>query len=137
MSMTDTQAIGSKFIDFVTKGEIDDMGIFASDFVYHNPNGDTFDLESSAGTVKAFFEAIPDHETTIEDSIVDGNKLVYRWTTRGHQLGVMQGLPPTGKALAIIGVTIIRVENGQIAEVWDYVDLLGVLQQLGVVPKPG
>jgi predicted ester cyclase len=49
----------------------------------------------------------------------------------------MQGLPPTGKEVAIIGVTIIRLADDKIAEVWDYVDLLGLLQQLGAIPTGG
>ncbi len=134
-AVADARSIGQKFIDFTTKGQIDDLSVFSPNFVYHNPNGDLFNLEDSIGTMKSFFAAIPDHDTTIEDEVATDDMLVYRWTTRGHQLGVMQGLPPTGKPVAIIGATFIRIEDGKIAEVWDYVDLLGLLQQLGVVPK--
>jgi steroid delta-isomerase-like uncharacterized protein len=137
MTMVDSHNIAQKFVDFVTEGQLDDPSIFSPDFVYHNPNGVEFDLASSAETVKAFFAAIPDHKTTIEDQLSDGDKFAYRWTTRGHQLGVMQGLPPTGKEVAIIGVTIIRLADDKIAEVWDYVDLLGLLQQLGAIPQAG
>jgi hypothetical protein len=31
---------------------------------------------------------------------------------------------------------VLRVRDGLIAEAWDEVDMLGVLQQLGAVPSP-
>jgi len=35
------------------------------------------------------------------------------------------------------GITIVRVANGKIVEQWQEVDLLGLMQQLGVIPSMG
>jgi predicted ester cyclase len=45
-------------------------------------------------------------------------------------------MPPSGKALAFTGTTIVRMQDGKIVERWANVDELGLLQQLGVVPPP-
>ena len=47
------------------------------------------------------------------------------------------GIPATGKTVAVPGVEIDRVVNGQIIEHWLVVDQMGLLQQLGAIPAPG
>jgi predicted ester cyclase len=47
------------------------------------------------------------------------------------------GIAPTGKQVAVAGLTISRVENGRVVEEWTNWDTLGMLQQLGAIPAPG
>jgi predicted ester cyclase len=47
------------------------------------------------------------------------------------------GLPPTGKSITMTGIEIFRIENGKIAELWGEANLLGLMQQLGIVPAFG
>jgi len=44
------------------------------------------------------------------------------------------GIAATGKTITITGIVIYRIANGKIQEEWDYSDMLGLMQQLGVVP---
>jgi predicted ester cyclase len=45
------------------------------------------------------------------------------------------GIAPTGKHVTVTAITIFRVEEGKIAELWNNVDALGLLQQLGAIPQ--
>ena len=45
------------------------------------------------------------------------------------------GIPATGKPVNITGVAIDRFENGQAVELWEVIDQLGLMQQLGVIPS--
>jgi predicted ester cyclase len=45
------------------------------------------------------------------------------------------GVEPTNKALRWTGITIDRIANGKIAESWANWDMLGMLQQLGAIPR--
>jgi predicted ester cyclase len=47
------------------------------------------------------------------------------------------GMPPTGKSIAITGISIERIAGGKMAETWVNFDLLGMLQQLGIAPALG
>jgi predicted ester cyclase len=47
------------------------------------------------------------------------------------------GLSPTGKSMTVTGLSMNRIVNGKIAEAWTEFDLLGMLQQLGVVLAQG
>jgi predicted ester cyclase len=62
---------------------------------------------------------------------------VARTTGRGTHKGELMGIPPTGKQIAVSGMTISRIVNGKAEETWANYDALGMLQQLGVVPAPG
>jgi predicted ester cyclase len=44
------------------------------------------------------------------------------------------GIAPTGKSITITGIEINRIAAGKIVEGWSNFDLLGLLQQLGVLP---
>ena len=44
---------------------------------------------------------------------------------------------PTGKLIAMTGMEIFRIENGRIADLWGEANLLGLMQQLGILPLLG
>jgi steroid delta-isomerase-like uncharacterized protein len=85
---------------------------------------------------RAFLQAFPDAEVTVEDLIVEGDTGVIRWTLRGTHQGELMGIPPTGREITNDGIEINRVENGKVVEHWVEMDQMGMLQQLGVIPAP-
>ncbi len=86
---------------------------------------------------RAQLAAMPDCTITLEDMVCEGDKAAYRWTLRGTQTGPSRGIPPTGKHGVMSGTTIMRIANGKIVAGWHNYDMLGLLQQLGVIPTPG
>jgi steroid delta-isomerase-like uncharacterized protein len=84
-----------------------------------------------------YFAAIPDIHATIDDMVAEGDKVVVRFTIEGTQQGELLGIPPTGKHFRISDICIYRLAEGKVAENWEQADLLGLMQQLGVVPAPG
>jgi steroid delta-isomerase-like uncharacterized protein len=84
-----------------------------------------------------YFAAIPDLHSTIDDLVAEEDKVVVRYTGEGTQQGELLGIPPTGKRFRFSGICIIRLAEGKIAENWEEDDVLGLMQQLGVLPAPG
>jgi predicted ester cyclase len=78
--------------------------------------------------------AFPDSHIIIEDQIAEGDKVVSRYTSQGTHTGDFMGIAPTGKSITITGIEINRIAAGKIVEGWSNFDLLGLLQQLGVLP---
>jgi steroid delta-isomerase-like uncharacterized protein len=72
----------------------------------------------------------------IDDLIAAGDRVVTRWTGRGVHAGELLGVPATGKAVTITGITIHRIVDGKIAELWAVEDWLGVLWQIGATAVP-
>lgn len=112
--------------------------IFAADYVNHEPTappgGWPRGPEGPKAIVGTYRTAFPDVHFTIDEQLADGDKVVTRWTAHGTQTGPLMGLPPTGKSVAITGISIERVADGEIAETWVNFDLLGLMTQLGFVP---
>ena len=84
-----------------------------------------------------YITAFPDLHFTIEDLIAEGGTVVVRFTTRGTHQGTLMGIPPTGKQVSGTGMFIDRIVNGKGVEQWFNSDILGLLQQLGVLPSMG
>ena len=81
-----------------------------------------------------FLTAFPDLEINIEDEVGEGDKVVTRWTIQGTHQGELMGMPATGKRVSVGGISTDRIANGKVVEHWAEIDMLGMMQQLGVAP---
>jgi steroid delta-isomerase-like uncharacterized protein len=107
--------------------------VLSASFVRHGPSSLEGDISGRDGfkqLVTMYRTAFPDLKVPIEQQLVEGNVVVTRWTARGTHGGDLQGMAPTGKSIAVQGVLIDRVENGQIQEEWAVYDSLGLMQQV-------
>ena len=90
---------------------------------------------SAAQAVKSawamLLRAFPDIRVTIEDTIAEGDRIVFRNTVTGTHLGEYRGLPPTGKSITYGEIFIVRFSEGRVAEGWGIVDVHAQLRQLG------
>jgi predicted ester cyclase len=77
----------------------------------------------------------PDFHMTIDDTVAEGDRVVSRMTMRGTHQGAFMGIAPTGKKVTVIGVKITRFAGGKMVESWMVNDTLGMMQQIGAVPK--
>jgi len=80
-----------------------------------------------------FRGAFPDIEITIEDTIVEGDKIAVRCSVRATHAGDGIGLAPTNKPVAFTGMCIMRTKDGKILEAWNNFDFMTMFQQLGTV----
>ena len=110
--------------------------IVAPNYVFHFPGSAPMDREGLKQFLQMLFAAFPDFYESIDDQIVEGKKIASRFTFWGTHKGDFRGIPPTGKTFSISVMNIIRIQGGKIAEQWTVADLLGLMQQIGVIPKP-
>lgn len=110
--------------------------LYAANVVLHGfPPG----LPAGAAGVKAFFHgfwsAFPDARLRGDDIVAgDGDRVAIRYTIEGTHQGEFAGVAPTGKKVTVTGQTIVRFADGKVAERWNAVDMLGLLQQVGAIP---
>ena len=89
------------------------------------------------GRIEGVKKAFTDLEPKVDDILIDGDRLAWRWTITATHAGKFMQMPPTNRRVTITGINIVRVDNGVIAESWSYPDLLGLMQQLGAASEPG
>lgn len=111
--------------------------IIATNYVLHEAVKDIKGLEAFKLFSAGFRSAFPDAHFDIDDVIVEGDKVVLRYTFSGKHDGDYMGIASTGKEVIATGIRFSRVAGGKLLETWNYIDKLSVLVQLGwwVPPK--
>jgi predicted ester cyclase len=89
-------------------------------------------VEETIRTLRRWFS---DFELVIEDLVADGDMVWARNRARGVNSGSVMGHPPTGRPMEIDVIDIARLEAGKIVEHWGVPDQLGLLIQLGLLPR--
>ena len=137
MSTEENKALARRSWEIVNQRNPDLIEEFyPPDFVWHEPDRDGRQLERGEIGASTFFDAFPDIDITVEDTIAEGDQVVSRYTIRGtHQGETEEFGPPTERQVALKGITIHRFEDGKIVEEWEAYDNLSVLQQLGLAPE--
>jgi len=86
---------------------------------------------------KQFYHAMraacPDIHVSIEKAVQEGDTAFARWTATLTHTGEGLGMPPTGRAIKICGMSALRVREGEIVEGWNNWDQIGLARQLGVL----
>ena len=137
------KAVASNISRAFTTGDLASVvGFVALDYVDHPPakffNVPFTGPESLQGAVRVFKEGFPDLVETVEEMIGEGDKVVIRSLWKGTHTGEFVGIPATGKAVVLTGINFYRVgEDGMLIERHGSFDVLGMMQQIGLVPAPG
>jgi steroid delta-isomerase-like uncharacterized protein len=122
--------------EVANKGNLDLIEeICAPDYVCHEVDQDIRGPEGVRQFISMLRAAFPDLHVTVEDVIAEGEKIVQRWTGRGTHQGELMGIPPTGNRVSVAGITISRFKDGKVSEEWEVYDMMGMMQQLGVIPS--
>jgi len=96
--------------------------IYAADYAYHGAGGlELRGLAPLRGFAASILAASTDRHATVERQVVEGDRVVTQFTSRGTQTGPFQGRPATGKEWVTEGIVISRIEDGKIAEDWEVI----------------
>ena len=138
MNAEQNKNLVSRVMDEVmNKGNLSIANQFlAPDFVNHDfpmakPGPDEF-----AKILQMFLTGFPDMHVTPEDSVAEGDRVFTRGFFTGTHKGAFQGIPPTGKKINVKYMDEWCIKNGKATDNWVRLDMLDLMQQLGVVPRP-
>jgi len=142
MSAKEIKALERRLYEECNKGKAAAMAVidelYATDLVYHSSTGrDIRGVKDYKQHVSDMYSAFPDFHFTIDDMVVEGDKVAVRLTATGTHKGEFRGIPPTNKKVTMWEIQIDRVAGGKFVEGWSRYDTLGLMQQLGLIPTPG
>jgi steroid delta-isomerase-like uncharacterized protein len=129
------KALVQQFVDeFWNRGTLSAADeLMTRDAVIHEPvAGTREDLKAVATMMRTAF---PDWHSTVEEMLVEGDRVAERWTGRGTHQGEFQGIAPTGKQVVVPGVVFSRIADGKITEFRGQFDMMSLMQQLGIMPS--
>ncbi len=100
---------------------------------YLSPSSTPLNVDQQKQRIAGLRAAFPDLHVTIEDVLVEGDRVAVRVVLHGTQRGAFLGIPPTGKPVTVFALDVIRIENGRFVEHWGGPDLYSMVSQLGAV----
>lgn len=116
-----------------SKGNLAQMDEFYSpDFVRHflPDSSEVRGIDGLREQVRKHREAFPDWREEIKHIVAEGDLVVIHFVSTGTNEGSWLGKPPTGRRIQINEVSILRIEDGRIAEQWLMPDLFSMQRQL-------
>ena len=139
MSTEENKAIVCRFFEEgPSKGNLNAADeLLSPDFTLHVPLPVSAGIEGIDEVIIMCRAAFEHLNVTIEDMIAEGNNVTARFTAHGIHKGDFMGLQATGKPITMTDIEIFRIKNGKIIELWGEANLLGLMQQLGILPSPG
>jgi predicted ester cyclase len=122
----DPKTIARRAIEEVcARGDFEKAAQFYSpDFRDHVNDLEYHGLDGVRESVSLYRSVLPDLEITVEDQLVDEDRVASHWTATGTN---------RGRRVTIRGITISHVVEGKIVEDWGYSDTAGLLRQLGLL----
>lgn len=139
MSTEENKAIVRRFFEEgLSKGNLSAADeLLSTNFAIHVPLPASPGVEGINEVITACRAAFEHLNVTVEDMIAEGDTVAARFTARGVHKGSFMGLPATGKLITMTGIEIFRIKDDKIIELWGEANLLGLMQQLGIVSAPG
>ncbi|WP_227355242.1 ester cyclase [Haladaptatus salinisoli] len=131
------KAVVRRYADEVWgEGNVDAMDeLLTPEQVYHDP---TFSGAEHVDEFKEFIRgyraAFPDLRYDVEGIVAEDDYVAFWGRVRGTQEGEFLGVPPTGNRIDIMGIGVVRLEDGKIAERWANFDVYGMMKQLDADP---
>lgn len=104
--------------------------ILAADMVFHEPQQTVRGLAAYRQYFETVWAAFPNVRFRQEDLVIEGSKAALRWTLRATHQGRHPSfpIPATGSRLEMTGLTVFRLENGKIAEIWMEMDYSPIMR---------
>jgi len=86
--------------------------------------------ESFKARSRAVSAAFGDRSVTVDNLVVDGDRIAWQWTLTGTHVGAFLDLAPTRRRVTLRGANFQRVQDGAVVEHWTLADLAGLGRQL-------
>lgn len=105
--------------------------VIAPHFIRYGSSGQFSGVAAFKRYVLHYLNAFPDLRFAVEDWLTQGEKVTIHYSFTGTHERAFMGTAATGRWIRAEGVAIYRVVDGKLVELWDFLDLFGIAEQLG------
>jgi steroid delta-isomerase-like uncharacterized protein len=135
--MATTTELLDRFVELFNTDKFEEAEQGFAPGAYQEEIGTNRRLTPQEATVNAreWKTAFPDARGTVTTKIVEGNRGAAEIVWRGTNRGVLMGRRPTGKPVTVRTVVIIETNGSKITRSSHYIDVAGMMAQLGAPPS--
>ena len=138
MSTQENKVLVRRFEEAMNTRQLDLLDdIIAPNFVRHcqaTPQLDIRSREQFKDFLRQDAAVFPDNTLTLTHLLAEGDLAAAWGTYEGTQMGQMGPFPASGKKARVDIGAVLRVENGNVAELWITWDNMTLVAQLGHLP---
>jgi steroid delta-isomerase-like uncharacterized protein len=73
----------------------------------------------------------------VRDIFSSDDKVVTRWSCTGKHTAEFMGIPASNRLITLKVIDIFRLAEGKIADLWQEIDIMGILEQISTPPRGG
>ena len=136
--MSDAAAIAREYMETWNKRDwAHYRSMYHADYTYTGGDGQQMSgADAGVGVGQMFATAFPDGVIDIQNIVAAGDTAIVEFVGRGTHKGDLMGVPPTGRTLNLPVCDVLEIKDGKIIAEREYMDVMTMMQQLGVVPAP-
>jgi predicted ester cyclase len=134
MNHHEKKAQVTQIFDLFNSRDLDAIdAIFDPEFVDHGSIGDVQGLPAFKELLRTLLAGFPDARFEVSNIIVEGDLAAWQARFTGTNSGALMGMPPTGRAVDVLGLHMGRLGDGnRPIEHWTGNDELAMMHQLGL-----
>ncbi len=136
--MSDIASLAREYLEAWNRRDWEKFrGVLHPEYTYTGGDGEKQQgPEAGLAVGQMFANAFTDGKIEIRKISVAGDVAVVEFTARGTHDGDLMGIAPTGRRMELPVCTVLEFRDGSIHTEREYMDMLHMMQQLGVAPAP-
>ena len=122
-------------LDSWNAGDLDGyLRLYDEGIRLHGYSPEPMDKVQVRGFYEGIFSAFDTPKLVFHEVVWDGDVCAIRFTMTGRHVQEFMGVPETGTAITLPGITILHFRGDRVIERFSQADMLGLLVQVGAVP---
>ena len=118
-------------------GDLDGyLALYDEGIRLHGYSPEPMDKVQVRGFYQGIFRSFDSPKLEFHEVLWDADTYAIRFTMTGRHVEEFMGVPATGTAIALPGITMLRFRGDRCVERFSQADMLGLLVQIGAVPAP-
>ena len=97
-------------------------------------SGQTLDRDATMALIRSVYASFADFQHELQEAFAVDDRVILRLIDRATHTGEFEGVQATGRTIAVGQISLFRIAGGQIVEIREEADLLGLMQQIGAIP---
>ena len=136
--MSDAASIAREYLEAAPRRDFDKCRqLFHPQYSYTGGDGQRQEgAEAGIAVADMYTAAFPDVKLEIKHIHVTGDIVIVEFVASGTHASDLMGIAPTGRKMSMPVCLVLEIRDGKIYAEREYMDMLHLMQQLGVAPVP-